>query len=295
MHTAIVIIVLPLFLTMTSTNGQPSDCACYNGGVDPPCYARGCSRGNNPSCYNGHYVDSGGDRGFTFANLNFWGTNGYTGCNCPGYSYISNNGFYHDISSRSGYNYDTCTSYGLNARDHSSDVPGGANDAIDCCNYCCDRHDPYDPIITTTSKTIPTTSVTNTVSVTTRTTTQRPTTTTTTPGQPDGCDCFTGGYSYDYGSGGSRCSGSSSCSSCRGCSGGSCCAGVSSCCITDCCNYCCNRPVPVTTTEPITTVMSTTIGTTTGTATSGDHGVIIIKPLYLSALIMLALVILKTN
>ncbi|CAF0953595.1 unnamed protein product [Didymodactylos carnosus] len=147
-----------LFLTMKTTIGQPpANCVCYppNHGPSPPppdiktCNTRGCSRGSNPYCY--------------IYPLNLGRNNyyNYRGCNCPYYSYdhvIDNGAYYNFNGFPTFYNYTTCTDFGSNARDAHGNVPPDGNNAIDCCNFCCDPNDPT--TITTDATTITTTAIT---------------------------------------------------------------------------------------------------------------------------------------
>ena len=84
---------------------------------------------------------------------------GRLGCNCPNTSVtIFHNGvFFHDAYYN--YHYTTCTDFGRRARDVNDTRSGGDNPAIDCCNYCCDRNDPYPPPATTTTTTKSSTTV----------------------------------------------------------------------------------------------------------------------------------------
>lgn len=121
-------------------------------------FNRGCSICTNVHCNNDDF-DSGlfiFDSAFLYA-LNF-------GCNCPNSpSNATNNGFVFDnitAASEYYYYYDTCTGFAGN-------VSADADNANDCCNFCCDRNDPY-PTNTTTTATTTTTStlVTTTTSPT---------------------------------------------------------------------------------------------------------------------------------
>ncbi len=143
MSSAGVIMILAFFLTMKATIGRSvNSCGCRHADDSQViCVTRGCSVGTNPHCNN---ADFGRDP-FTYFNfeLGIWDpilldTYYYNGCNCPGSpSNISTNGYYADIGHRLNdyrYNYTNCTGFGGKKYDH---------DAIDCCNFCCDRNDPY--------------------------------------------------------------------------------------------------------------------------------------------------------
>jgi len=94
---------------------------------------------------------------------------GRLGCNCPDTSVTNYRNGYFFHGPYYGYHYTTCTEFGSHARDANRTRPGGDNAATDCCNFCCDRHDPHPhPIKTTTTI----------KSTKTRRTTKRTTTTT---------------------------------------------------------------------------------------------------------------------
>lgn len=146
--------ILAFFLTMKNTVGQRkanTNCHCYTAVTHETCNGAGCSRGSNPNCTGASSPD-GSDIIFYLT-----ATDGYLGCNCPGYLPAAVlNGFYgtrdniHDGKTRlhngigivgSGYIYTTCTDFGGDARNSDNRRPGNANDATDCCNYCCGRND----------------------------------------------------------------------------------------------------------------------------------------------------------
>jgi len=145
---------LALLLTMKARVGQSTDCFCSPAGFPYDyCFTRGCSLGNNSDCNpdSPHGVIRYSDRYDDYAN----------GCNCPispstniSANYIP--GGFPDRAST--YYYTTCTGYGGNAPDVYGYTPAARYNATDCCNFCCDRTDPY-PIITTTI-TITTTAIT---------------------------------------------------------------------------------------------------------------------------------------
>ena len=151
MNSRKIIIVFLLLSNMKTIIGQaqPVNCKCHiafisNGTVHfTDCNTRGCSIGTNSFC----------DR-YSFYFLTFR-------C-CDGGAYGPAIG-----KPEYNYNYTTCTDYGYNARDRTGDVPYGENIATDCCNYCCDRNDPY---LITTVLTSTTTTTTTTITTTTTTT-----------------------------------------------------------------------------------------------------------------------------
>lgn len=62
------------------------------------------------------------------------------GCNCPNSTHTGTNGHYGGdsrIDPGGPFNYTTCTGFG---GDHNFIF---GNNATDCCNFCCDRNDPY--------------------------------------------------------------------------------------------------------------------------------------------------------
>lgn len=167
-----IMIVLTLVLTTKTIAGQPKNCICHTYSISngtshyTNCNTRGCSVGTNPVCDRYYFID------LNCCDGGLYGV--YHGCNCPNSLYNGNhNGAYGRPFGTSNYNYNytTCTDYGLNARDDSGSIPYGSNVATDCCNYCCDRDDPYS---TSTS----TSTTTTTMTITTPTTTELTTTST---------------------------------------------------------------------------------------------------------------------
>ena len=188
-----VVAILALFVTKKATTGQgsPSHCVCHyanNTYFSNHCDTRGCSVGTNVHCNNGDF-----DVLFIFCSSFFYMSFNNTsfGCNCPNSpSNATHNGVYFNLTAGSEYyyNYDTCTGFAGNAHDDRGDVSAGANNATDCCNFCCDRNDPYPTNTTTTTATTPitttsATTTTTTASITPATTTTSPTITTTSVGR----------------------------------------------------------------------------------------------------------------
>lgn len=129
--------LLALFLTINSTSIRPFNCNCRRPNQTEYCYIRGCSNGTNGQCNTGKLYNTN----YAALSLGF----SYRGCNCPGTpSNVMFNGFF-DSSVLYGetYNYTNCTNFGTNARDSSGGIPAKANEATDCCNFCCNRNDPY--------------------------------------------------------------------------------------------------------------------------------------------------------
>ena len=77
-------------------------------------------------------------------------------CNCPNTpSIVRHNSYYgylagFDFGPFVSYDHSNCTDFGGNARDSSGHLPPFANNATDCCNFCCGRNDLY-PKTTTTN------------------------------------------------------------------------------------------------------------------------------------------------
>ena len=181
-----IIILFSLLLTMKTIIGQvqPVNCNCYiafvsNGTINyNSCNTRGCSVGTNSVCdrysYSYYFLK------FRCCDGGAYGS--YYGCNCPNSAYSgSHNGAYGPAIGKPEYNYNytTCTDYGSNARDSTGDVPYGENVATDCCNYCCDRNDPYlTTTVLTSTTTTTTTTATTTTTITTSTTITTPSTST---------------------------------------------------------------------------------------------------------------------
>lgn len=148
MNATNLIMVLVLFLTINSTNGVPPNCHCRRANHTDHCLLCGCSNGTNAQCNTGSLYDNN----YAALALGF----SYRGCNCPGNPFnVRFNAFYSSVDIYTyTFNYTNCTNFGTNARDADGRVPANANNAIDCCNFCCGRNDP--PIkskatITTTS------------------------------------------------------------------------------------------------------------------------------------------------
>jgi hypothetical protein len=160
-------VIVTLFLIMKDTLEQmpPDDCFCQLA-ADPAadhCYSRGCSVGNNNACHNRSVHFANGFYVMVDFDQDYPGFVGRLGCNCPNTTAtIFHNGYFFH-GPYFGYRYTTCTDFGGHARDVNNTRPGGANAATDCCNYCCDRHDPHPhPIKTTTTKSTKTTKTTTT-------------------------------------------------------------------------------------------------------------------------------------
>lgn len=150
MKTANLFMVLALFLIMSPTTGQPADCYCRPANHTDYCHTRGCSNGTNVHCNNGARFDA------NYAAIAFADAGAYRGCNCPRSPFnVGFNGFYgsSDIFAYI-FNYTTCTNFGGNARDSTDNVPVNANNATECCNFCCGRNDPYPKNKTTIITTI---------------------------------------------------------------------------------------------------------------------------------------------
>ena len=165
MSNAKVIVMLALFLTIKVTIEQfpPSNCFCTSA-ADPGgrnCNSRGCSVGTNTACSNRSVHFANGLYVIVDFDPDYPGFVGRIGCNCPNSSAtIYQNGYFFH-GPYYGYHYTTCTDFGNRARDVNKTQPGGVNAATDCCNFCCDRHDPYPhPIKTTTTKSTKTTKTT---------------------------------------------------------------------------------------------------------------------------------------
>ncbi|CAF2243838.1 unnamed protein product [Rotaria magnacalcarata] len=138
MTAAKVTIIVILFLTINPRTGQSDGCSCRRPNHTGHCLIRGCSNGTNAQCNTGTFYDT------RYAALSLGFT--YRGCNCPGNPFnVTFNAVYNTITPLHIYmfNYNNCTEFGRNARDDSGAIPYNANNAIYCCNYCCDRHDPY--------------------------------------------------------------------------------------------------------------------------------------------------------
>lgn len=167
MNTEKIIAILILFITVKVTFEQfpPPNCFCQPA-ADPDgrlCNSRGCSIGTNNACNNRsvHFAD--GLYVMVDFDPDYPGFVGRIGCNCPNSSAtIYHNGYFFNAAYY-GYHYTTCTDFGGRARDVNNTRPGGDNAATDCCNFCCDRHDPHPrPITTTTAKSTKTTVTTRT-------------------------------------------------------------------------------------------------------------------------------------
>ena len=148
MKSAKIIVILNFFLIFKTIIGQlPSNCGCYL--ADDPtdaagCSTRGCSIGNNIFCNN--YFDTSPYRYATLADTSQSATDyaSYRGCNCPGSnSTATYNGYYGTSANHYGYSYTNCTDYGGNARNTDGHIPADIDTATDCCNFCCNRNDPY--------------------------------------------------------------------------------------------------------------------------------------------------------
>jgi hypothetical protein len=158
MTNAKVIVILALFLTMKVTIEQfpPPNCFCIpaNETSGRNCYSRGCSAGTNNACNNRSVHFANGFYVMVDFDTDYSGFVGRIGCNCPNSSAIIYHNGYFFHGPYYGYHYTTCTDFGKHARDVNKTRPGGVNAATDCCNYCCDRHDPHPhPIKTTTTTT----------------------------------------------------------------------------------------------------------------------------------------------
>ncbi len=123
---------------MKDTTGQPTDCVCRLANHTDHCNTRGCSNGTNFYCNNGR-------ADFHYAGISLGDAGAYNGCNCPRTPFnVSFNGIYGSTDIYAYfYNYTTCTNFGGDARDVSDHIPTNANNATDCCNFCCDRNDPH--------------------------------------------------------------------------------------------------------------------------------------------------------
>lgn len=150
MKTTNLIMVVALLLTMSPTTGQPVDCYCRSANHTDYCHTHGCSNGTNVHCNNGARFD------FNYAAITFVNGGAYRGCNCPSSPFkMTFNGYFgfSDIFA-DHFNYTTCTHFGGNARDATGNVPANANNATDCCNFCCGRNDPHPKHNTTITVTI---------------------------------------------------------------------------------------------------------------------------------------------
>ena len=151
-----VIVVLALFALMkTTAQLPPYFCYCYNSLPVDPCWNCGCSNVTNPYC-NEDFDTAPLTYGYIvyFRPINSTYTPAYVGCSCPlTPSTASHNAVYFDRPNVLPYNfthhnYTTCTAFGGNARNLHDHIPEYANNATDCCNFCCGRNDPY-PTTTT--------------------------------------------------------------------------------------------------------------------------------------------------
>ena len=129
--------LLALFLTINSTTIRPANCNCRRANHTDHCYIRGCSNGTNDQCNTGSHYNTN----YAALSLGF----SYRGCNCPGNPFnVMFNGFFGSVDLHAyTYNCASCTNFGTNAHGTSGRVPAIANDAIDCCNFCCNRNDPH--------------------------------------------------------------------------------------------------------------------------------------------------------
>lgn len=145
-----VVMVLVLLLTMNGATEQKPPLGCFCFFANSPhddCSTRGCSTGTNLDCKNysdvsrsvitGYYIGYYGPVPVEFFDY---------GCNCPISSYTGNNGYYSGdpVHADPGgpFNYTTCTAFGTVGGGHDFIF---ASNATDCCNFCCDRNDPYPP------------------------------------------------------------------------------------------------------------------------------------------------------
>lgn len=165
MNSAKKIMILALFLTMRATIERSDGCNCAavstSSHSTSGCSTVGCSVGDNFACYDGSYasppparptpygIDRDPPPGSVIGGSRI---DTYFGCTCPGYYYNTTNAYYYTYAAlpdgtpvifANGYNYATCTDFGLNARDSYGNLPGDGHQAIDCCNFCCNRTDPY--------------------------------------------------------------------------------------------------------------------------------------------------------
>jgi len=149
MSSAKIVMALAFFLTMKATTAPPpSYCVCRNAtNIRAPlgCVTIGCSLGTNPFCNNG-YFDTDGPAYAVFSGSGAVGRlYSRYGCNCPDSpSNATHNAYYGPYGYVPlGYNYITCTGFGGNARDTRGNVPPDSVVTTICCNFCCNRTDPY--------------------------------------------------------------------------------------------------------------------------------------------------------
>ena len=154
MSSAKMIMILALLSTMKATIGQQPDyCVCtVAAAAHTYCHTRGCSLGTNSYCNDGSFDELPFFR-FVMCELTHDGDTPRYGCNCPNTPSTSTYNGYYGIA---GYDYTTCTDFGGTARGPTT------NDAVDCCNFCCGRNDPYPPTMPPTPTTSTPASTTNT-------------------------------------------------------------------------------------------------------------------------------------
>ena len=128
------LIFMTIISTIKSVTGQdpPPTCYCYPAASSQQiCMLQGCSLVTNPHCDTGDYFTSNGGV-MIYPDV---AGGSFAGCNCPKTPYnLRNNGY-----ASAHFNYSTCTEFGANVRHDLINI------ATDCCNFCCDRNDPYPP------------------------------------------------------------------------------------------------------------------------------------------------------
>ena len=139
MNRVTLVVILTSYLIMTATSEQrpPKYCSCYLPTTDS-CTTRGCSNGTNVYCNAGIFfpVISYGDFGPDIPTHDLGSSCPNNPCN------ITFNGYYagYIVADPGGpFNYTTCTDFGY-VGGHFCEY---GNNATDCCNFCCNRNDPY--------------------------------------------------------------------------------------------------------------------------------------------------------